>query len=135
MVGIFMRKMRCFMIVNVTEQQKKVIESQGYMVVEFKAWAKKVIELLSEWSKQVVDVLRLIIGFFQEMALKCVEKLREFNFSLIEKWEPVARYLDEQEIVLDYDFREKYPFVRSLGRLYRPNFGNRVIYHRCRDRC
>lgn len=62
------------MILNVTEEQKKVIESQGYMVVEF----------------------------IQEMALKCVEKLREFNFSLIEKWEPVAWYLDECGIEFDY---------------------------------
>ena len=123
------------MILNVTEEQKKVIESQDYMVVEFKAWAKKVIERLAEWTNQVVDTFRLIVGFIQETAFKCVEKLREFNFSLIEKWEPVARYLDEQGIVLNYEPKVKYPFVRSVGRTYRPNFSNRVIYHRCRDRC
>lgn len=123
------------MILNVTEEQKKVIESQGYMVVEFKAWAKKVIERLAEWTKQVVDTFRLIVEFIREMALKCVEKPREFNFSLIEKWNPVARYLDECGIEFDYEPRRKYSFVRSIDRLYRPNFRNRVIYHRCRDRC
>lgn len=123
------------MIINVTEEQKIVIESQGYMVVEFKAWAKKVIERLAEWTKQVVDTFQLIIGFIQEMVFKCAEKLREFNSSLIEKWEPVARYLDEQGIVLDYEPKVKYPFVHSIGRTYRPNFGSKVIYHRCRDRC
>ena len=29
------------MVLNVTEEQKKLIESQGYMVVEFKSWCKK----------------------------------------------------------------------------------------------
>ncbi len=32
------------MIINVTEQRKKLIELQGYMVVEFKAWAKRFFE-------------------------------------------------------------------------------------------
>ena len=33
------------MVLNVTEEQKKLIESQGYMVVEFKKFAIHAIEL------------------------------------------------------------------------------------------
>ena len=73
------------MIINITEEQKRLIESHGCMVIAFKAWVKKAIERLAEWTKRVVDTFRLIVGFIQEMAFKCVEKLREFNFSLIEK--------------------------------------------------
>lgn len=78
------------MILNVSEEQKKIIESQGYMVVEFKLWCRKLGKMILEYAEQLEHA---------------------------------------------YREKDKYPFVRSLGRAYEANVSRKVIYHRCRDRC
>lgn len=51
------------MALNVSEDQKKVIESQGYMVVEFKLWCRKLRKMLLEYAEIVIDTWRAIILF------------------------------------------------------------------------
>lgn len=64
------------MVINVTEQQKKIIESQGYMVIEFKAWVKKMLEWFRKWSEAVLDTWNMILGFLEQMKiLRHCEKL------------------------------------------------------------
>lgn len=63
MVGIFMRKIGGFMILNVTEEQKKLIESKGYMVVEFKAWYIKLGNMLIDYARRVIDAWEAIMLF------------------------------------------------------------------------
>ncbi len=115
------------MVINVTEQQKKLIESQGYMVVEFKVWAKKLIDVVWKIGTQMIDTYRTIIVFLQEMAFKVFDNLKD----LAEHFKPYTERLED----IDYQEKKKYLFVRSLGRKYSPNFSYKVIYHRCRDRC
>lgn len=117
---------------NVTDEQKKLIESQGYMVVEFKLWYKKLSEHLEEAFQRVIDGLKGVILFLQDMILKVFCSFKEFTRRISEKY---RSYIDDLKLGFDYEPRRKYPFVQSLGRKYQPNFSYKVIYHRCRDRC
>ncbi len=58
------------MILNVSEEQKKIIESQGYMVVEFKLWCRKLGKMILEYTEKVIDTWRVIILFIQNRQLK-----------------------------------------------------------------
>lgn len=40
------------MDLNVSEDQKKVIELQGYMVVEFKLWCRKLGKMILEYTEK-----------------------------------------------------------------------------------
>lgn len=53
------------MVLNVTEKQKKLIESQGYMVVEFKLWYRKLGEMLIDYVRRWIDTWKAIILFLQ----------------------------------------------------------------------
>ena len=119
------------MIINVTEQQKRLIESQGYMVVEFKAWAKRLSECLQELADRFVDIWEQIYCFLQEKICRVLDSWKLF---IDEACEDIDLFASVEEC-LNYELNRKYSFVRSLGRTYRLNFSNRVIYHRCRDRC
>lgn len=66
------------MILNVTEEQKKLIESQGYMVVEFKAWAKKIIDVTWEITMQVIDAWNNS-GELKKHRCSCGRILGKFN--------------------------------------------------------
>lgn len=114
------------MILNVTEEQKRCIESHGHMVIEFKKWCRDI-------CVRIVDVWNAIIFYLQQfverVVIPCIDKLAND----IEKIFTLSnRFIDEADLYVE---RRKYPFVRSLGRKYRPNLSNKVVYHRCRDRC
>lgn len=116
------------MALNVTNEQKKVIESQGFMVVEFKLWYRKLGEILLEYTQRIIDTWKAIMLFIQEkMNRVFVDMLKDFADTI----KPYVEELQEFE----HEERPKYPFVRSIGKGYRPNFNNKVVYHRCRDRC
>lgn len=119
------------MVLNVTEEQKKLIESQGYMVVEFKLWYRKIGEILIDYAQIVIDAWKAIISFLQEMAFKVFDNLKDLAERFALEFKPYLEQLDD----VDYSYKQKYPFVRSLGIKYQPNFSYKVIYHRCRDRC
>lgn len=118
------------MVLNVSEEQKMVIESKGYMVVEFKLWYRKLGEMLFEYAAKVIDTWRSIILFLQECAIKAFKHIKDFVERILNELEPYVKqlqYADREE--------DKYPFVRSLGKTYKANVSRKVIYHRCRDRC
>ena len=119
------------MILNVTEEQKNVIESQGYMVVEFKLWYRKLGNMLIDYARRVIDTWKAIILFLQEKIAKAVEILIDFSERLLAEFKP---YAEQLEYVNSKEYRE-YEFVRSLCNTYRLNLRKKVIYHRCRDRC
>ena len=121
------------MILNVTEEQKKLIESQDYMVVEFKSWYRKLGSMLIDYVRRAIDTWKAIMLFLQEKIMKAFDVVRCSLEMICDKISP---YIEQRDYVyVDYDKRKKYPFVRSLGRKYQPNFSYKVIYHRCRDRC
>lgn len=118
------------MALNVSEDQKKVIESQGYMVVEFKLWCRKLGEMLLEYATKVIDTWKAIVLFIQEQAIKAFKHIKDFVGQLSNELEPYMSSLDYMDCE-----KKKYLFVRSLGRAYEANVREKVIYHRCRDRC
>lgn len=118
------------MILNVTEEQKQLIESQGYMVVQLKKWCRDIEPILKQCIDKFVDSFNLIFTFLQDMYLKvcqCVEPLVEFGIEVIDEFKLNDEFYDIETV--------KFPFIRSIGCKYEPNISNRVIYHRCRDRC
>ena len=119
------------MILNVTEEQKKVIESQGYMVIEFKLWYRKLGEMLIDYARRAIDTWETIMLFLQEKIAKAVETLIDLSERLLMEFKP---YVEQLENVSRREHRE-YEFVRSLCKTYRLNLSKKVIYHRCRDRC
>ena len=119
------------MILNVTEEQKKLIESHGYMVVEFKLWYRKLWEKISEYVRRWIDTWKAIVLFLQEKIAKDVDTLSDFSERLLAEFEP---YVEQLEDVNRREHRE-YEFVRSLCKTYRLNLSKKVVYHRCRDRC
>lgn len=118
------------MVLNVSEEQKKIIESQGYMVVEFKLWYRKLGKMILEYTEKVIDTWRAIILFLQEQAIKVFRPLKDFAERISNDLAPYVKQLEH----IDRE-KGKYPFVRSLGRAYEANVSRKVIYHRCRDRC
>ena len=120
------------MILTVTEEQKKVIESQGYMVVQFKLWCKKMIERFAEAFQKFIDGMKEVILFLQDMMSRAFDSAKELAGRILEEYRQI---IDRLEPEYDYEPRRKYPFVRSLGRKYEVNYSRVTIYHRCRDRC
>ena len=118
------------MDLNVSEDQKKVIELQGYMVVEFKLWYRKLGEMILEYAVKVIDTWKAIVLFIQEQAIKAFKHIKDFVEQLSNELEPYMNSLD----YIDCE-KKKYLFVRSLGRAYEANVRGKVIYHRCSDRC
>lgn len=117
------------MALNVSEDQKKVIESQGYMVVEFKLWYRKLSKIILEYAVKVIDTWKAVILFLQEQVTKAFRHIKEFVDQISNELEPYMSSLDYMDCE-----KKKYLFVRSLGRAYEANVRRKVIYHRCRDR-
>lgn len=118
------------MVLNVSEEQKKFIESQGHMVVEFKLWCRKLSKAILEYAIKVIDTWRAIILFLQEQAIKAFKHIKDFVEQISNELEPYVKQLERADRKKD-----KYPFVRSLGKTYKVNVSRKVIYRRCRDRC
>lgn len=124
------------MIVNVTEEQKRVIESQGFMVIEYKKWCYDLEPLFKGLGMGVIEFCRKVFLFFEDMA----RKINKVMISLADSFAEIEmRLKDAFEFIGREDFyiddRLKYKFVRSIGNIRELHFDNRVIYHRCRDRC
>ena len=117
------------MVLNVSEEQKMVIESKGYMVVEFKLWYRKLGKMLLEYAAKVIDTWRATILFLQEQAIKAFKHIKDFVERISNDLAPYMKQLERADCKKD-----KYPFVRSLGKTYKVNVSRKVIYHRCRDR-
>ena len=119
------------MVLNVTEEQKKLLESQGYTVVEFKLWFRKLGKMLIDYVRRWIDTWKAIVLFLQEKIAKAVETLIDLSERLLAEFKP---YVEQLEYVNSREHRE-YEFVRSLCKTYRLNLSKKVIYHRCMDRC
>lgn len=119
------------MILNVTEEQKKLLESQGYMVVEFKLWFRKLGETLINYVRRWIDTWKAIVLFLQEKMFKAFDTFEDLAERISMELKPYVERLKD----VYCEERKKYPFIRSLGRKYQPNFSYKVIYHRCMDRC
>lgn len=125
------------MILNITEKQKKLIESQGYMVIQFKAWAAKQIEWILRWSSRIIqeinDLWDWIISFLKQM--KTSEMFKEISLCLRRIADKPTDIVENPIPKIKYEPRRKYPFARSIGRKYEPRYRQAVYLHRCRNNC
>ena len=96
------------MALNVTNEQKKVIESQGFMVVEFKLWYRKLGEILLEYTQRIIDTWKAIMLFIQEKMNRVFDMLKDFADTI----KPYVEELQEFE----HEERPKYPLFVQLGR-------------------
>ena len=114
----------------VTEEMKRIIEKQGYMVIQFKKWCYEIEPFLDRVMNGIIQVWQKLVYFFQYMAMKVKE-------SMVHVLEKYGVYLEEESLsdVVCVKNAPKYPFVRSLGRKYQSNYINKQIHHRCRDCC
>lgn len=119
------------MVLNVTEEQKKLLESQGYMVVEFKLWFRKLENMLIDYVRRWIDTWKTIALFLQEKIFKAFDTFKDLAERISMELKP---YVERLKDVNRREHRE-YEFVRSLCKTYRLNLSKKVIYHRCRDRC
>lgn len=117
------------MILNVTEEQKKVIEEHGRMVIEFKKWCRDVFAVC------IVDTWNAIIFYLQQFVervlIPCVDKL----VNCIKKTLAYSNGFIAKTNSLVERKKHGFAFVRLLDKKYRPNLSYKIIYHRCRDRC
>ena len=84
------------MILNVTNEQKKLIESQGFMVVEFKLWYRKLGEMILEYAVKVIDTWKAIVLFIQEQAIKAFKHIKDFVEQLSNELEPYMNSLEKE---------------------------------------
>ena len=114
-------------MVNITEQQKKVIEANGHMVIEFKLWCKKAVN--SVW-----DICRAIAEFissFIEEKMKIVIAWAEDVYEKFEK-QSIENYADK--FIRSMEPRERYKLCKTLGIDYKPYIRRTPLYH-CRNNC
>ena len=115
------------MIVTVTDEQKKVIESQGFTVIEFKMFCKK----LADVFHGICDVWNSIKMFLQSKIFEVFNNtVRYFG-----EWIKTAlRYCTQQICDLNSIEKPKYQFVKKLGTKYDFIYKRVTIYH-CRNNC
>lgn len=119
------------MILNVTEEQKQILEERGHTVIEFKKWCY---DFIKRFNRAITDVWNALIFFIQDVSeriiIPCIEKIKERMHTLADTYKdffkPECFYFEP---------KGNFPYIRSLGIKYNPNISNRVIYYRCRDRC
>lgn len=92
-------------MINVTQEQKVILNSLGIEVIEYKRWVMELQKGLTECVKRLVDAMKPIV----EAIKKCLES------------EKVSA-------------RDKYKLCKSLGIDYRPYIKRNQAY-RCRNNC
>lgn len=113
-------------MISITEDQKKVIESQGFMVVEFKLWCRK----LTDAVHRICDTWSTIIVFLQDKVSKAVESIGLLAGRMATK----LRTFINQQWYADGIEKPKFQFIRVLGIKYRCDYARVIIYH-CRNNC
>lgn len=118
-------------MINITEEQKKILEVNGYMVIEFKLWCKKLTEQLSDLGDRIVDAGIAMIQFLEDIIFKTFDRVKELARMILDKCRP---FIDEGRMEYGCETRIKHPFVRSLGRKYGFSYMRVKVYH-CRNNC
>lgn len=116
------------MVLCIDEQQKAVIERYGFKVIEFKKWVYQL-------ERVVLDTVDKIYHAIMIFVSRVVDAFQDLVDRMSLAFKEMQEVFDDSDWIKDDNVRVQYPFVRSIGRMYRPNFSHSVIYHRCRDRC
>jgi hypothetical protein len=117
-------------MITITDEQKRMIELQGFMVVEFKLWCKKLQSVMADAIHKLCDVYNAIILFLQDKMLNAFEGIKY----LAERIEMESRPFTNQLCKEDDIEKPRFQFVRVLGTKYRCDYARVTIYH-CRNNC
>lgn len=115
-------------MIAVTDEQKRVIESQGFMVIEFKLWCNK---KLADVFHGIYDVWNSIKMFLQS---KIFEAFNKAVKHLAERINTALKSCIQQICDLNSIEKPKFQFVRTLGTKYSFAYKRVTIYH-CRNNC
>lgn len=115
------------MVLNVTNEQKAVIEQYGHTVIEFKAWCYKLCAVVIDTVEKTWRALMIFVEHI-------TQQLKPFIDELVSKLRENIDYYKSTEVSTIYE-KPKYAYVRSLGRKYEPKYCNLQYRRRCRDNC
>lgn len=118
-------------MIVLTQEQKEVVEEQGYMVVQFKKWWNDIEDTVKSFSICAIETWRKIVNFLEYMAYKAKDIL--IGMGEIEPLIRLGVLLKKPEIV--HRNIQQYEFIKKLGNMKQIFVSKQVIYHRCRDRC
>lgn len=113
-------------MIMITDEQKRMIESQGFMVVEFKLWCKKLQFVMADAIHRLYDVCNAVILFLQDKMLKAFESIHSLAERINMESKPC--------IYREHRARANYPFIKKLGNKYKCDYVSVTIYH-CRNNC
>jgi len=109
-------------MINITQEQKQVLNDNGVMVAEFKLWCKKVSKAFSDIWYAIADYLQVVADSIRN-ALNELSKI----FSI-----PV----DNRDVnrIMRMSPPERYRYCRVKSYPYQM-FIKRVTQYRCRNNC
>lgn len=99
-------------MINVTQEQKEILNACGIEVIEYK--------------RQIMKTEKLIDDIVKEMT-ECVKRVIEVMKPIVEA---IKKCLESEKV----SARDKYRVCKSLGIDYRPYIKRNHIY-RCRNNC
>jgi hypothetical protein len=108
----------------ITEDQKKVIESTGHYVIEFKLWFRKKCQKIIDTMKAIVEWIVEIMTVHGIPAIRTAMESIKNTYTLFQKSEP-----NEMPKVC-------FPHIARRIQIYRFNAARsfKTIYH-CRNNC
>ena len=113
------------MVINITQEQKEIIESRGLMVVQVKLWLREVAHLVQEKVQMYLKAVREVLRYSCENVKRIIGALaRALNM----------HSGDAQSVLASMMPRERYKIVKRLGLDYRVYFCREGVYH-CRNNC
>lgn len=117
-------------MVTITEEQKRVIESQGFMVVDFKLWCKKIQNVITAGIHTLCNIWEAIVVFLQHKTCNAFDSMIQVVQRISEELRPYIYKIRDL-----YDIQKpKFQLVKKIGQKYRCEYTRVTIYH-CRNNC
>lgn len=109
------------MIINITQEQKEIIERMGLMVVQVKMWIKKARTVQKKIQQKAQTVRKKLLEAMENM----VRGLNEF-------FKPIRKMDD---LIWALEPRKRYKVVIKLLGLQYKAYSNRKGPYHCRNNC
>lgn len=110
------------MRINITQEQKEIIESKGFMVVQVK--------LLILKTRAIQEKVRQRARMIREKMQKAVENMAERVKKILK---PIREKMS-LDLIWVLEPRDRYKVVKALGLNYKAYFNRKGPYH-CRNNC
>lgn len=110
------------MRINITQEQKEIIESKGFMVVQVKWWILK--------TRAIREEVRQRARMIREKMQKAVENIAKIMNEFLK---PIREKMS-LDLIWMLEPRDRYKVVKALGLNYKAYFNKKGPYH-CRNNC